>query len=97
MHLSLPVHGLLHTSISCESEMDNRVNQILELDENRRMACEQNCKNQEKFKMAFDKTTRKIFLLLGIHFCCGIKEGKIQESTINLISCGWVHLSSGIK
>ena len=48
------VHGLLQTSISGASAMDNRVNQIMELDENRRMACEQNFKNQEKVKRTFD-------------------------------------------
>ena len=64
MHLRLPVHGLLHTSISSESAMDNRVNQIIELDENRKMAGEQNW-NQEKVKRAFDKTTRKRVFSIG--------------------------------
>ena len=65
MHLRLPVHGLLQNSISGESAMDNRVNQIIELDENRKMACEQNCKNQEKVKRAFDKTTWKRVFING--------------------------------
>ena len=45
--------------------MDNRVNQIIELDENRKMACEQNCKNQEKVKRAFDKTTKRRVFGIG--------------------------------
>ena len=48
-----------------ESAMDNRVNQIMELYENRRMACEQNCKNQEKVERAFDKTTRQRVFSIG--------------------------------
>ena len=40
VHLRLPIHGLLQISISGESAIDNKVNQIMELDENRRKACE---------------------------------------------------------
>ena len=59
VHARLPVYGLLQTSSSSEDAVENRINQIIELDESRRQACEQNYRNQEKVKIAFDKTTRK--------------------------------------
>jgi hypothetical protein len=37
----------------------NRIDQIIELDENRRKALDQSIKNQEKIKRTFDKSSRQ--------------------------------------
>ena len=65
MHLRLSVYGFLQTSSSSEDAVENRINQIIELDESRRQACEQNYRNQEKVKRAFDKTTRQRVFSIG--------------------------------
>ena len=41
-----------------EDSMPNRINQIIELDENRRKALDHSVRNQDKIKRTFDKSTR---------------------------------------
>ena len=41
-----------------EDSMPNRINQIIELDENRRKALDHSIRNQDKIKGSFDKSAR---------------------------------------
>ena len=41
-----------------EDSMPNRINQIIELDENRRKALDHSIKNQDKIKRTFEKSAR---------------------------------------
>jgi hypothetical protein len=41
------------------------VNQIIELDENKRRAYDQNCRNQSKVKKDFDKSARQRDFIVG--------------------------------
>jgi hypothetical protein len=59
VHLKLPAYGLLQDFSTERDAVQNRINQMIELDENRRKAYDQNCRNQEKFKREFDKSTRQ--------------------------------------
>ena len=59
VHLTLPVYQLLREFDIEESALQNRVNQLVELDEIRRKAYDQNFKSQEKTKKAFDKSARQ--------------------------------------
>jgi hypothetical protein len=45
--------------------LQNRINQIIELDEKRRRAYDQNCRNQSKVKKAFDKSARQRDFIVG--------------------------------
>ena len=59
IHLTLPVYQLLREFDIEESALQNRVNQLVELDEIRRKAYDQNFKSQEKTKKTFDKSARQ--------------------------------------
>ena len=58
IHLKLPAYGLLQDFSTKKDAVQNRINQMIELDENRRRAYDQSCKNREKVKRAFDKSSR---------------------------------------
>ena len=58
VHLTLPVHQLLQGVDLEETALQNRMNQIVELDEIRRKAYDQNFRTQEKTKKTFDKSAR---------------------------------------
>ena len=45
--------------------MPNKINQIIELDENRRNALDISIKNQEKVKRTFDKSAKLRSFLIG--------------------------------
>ena len=48
-----------------EDYMPNRINQIIELDENRRKALDHSIRNQDKIKRTFDKSSRPRPLEIG--------------------------------
>ena len=48
-----------------EDSMSNKINHIIELDENRRMALDHSIKNQDKIKRTFDKSARPRPFYLG--------------------------------
>jgi hypothetical protein len=54
VHLRLPTYGSVEDLSTEQDAVQNRVNQVIELDEIRRKAYDQNCKNQSKVKKAFD-------------------------------------------
>ena len=58
VHLKLPVYQLLQYFISNHDVVQNKVNQMIELDESRRKAFDQNIQNSKKVKRIFDKTAR---------------------------------------
>lgn len=58
IHLQLPVYQLLQDSGLEQSSEQNRINQIIELDEVRRKAVEQSLKNQIKMKKNFEINSR---------------------------------------
>ena len=61
IHLTLPVYQLLREFDIEESALQNRVNQLVELDEIRRNDYDQNFKSQEKTKKTFDKCWALIY------------------------------------
>jgi hypothetical protein len=62
IHPKLPTYSLLQDFSTGKDAVQNRINQMIELDENRRKAYDQNCKNQEKIKRAFDKSVEIMYL-----------------------------------
>ena len=58
-HLTLPVYQLLREFDIEESALQNRINQLVELDEIRSKAYDQNFRSQVKTKRAFDKSARQ--------------------------------------
>jgi hypothetical protein len=65
VHLKLPAYGLLQDFSTEKDAVQNRINQMIELDENRRRAYDQSCRNQEKIKRAFDKSARQRDFIVG--------------------------------
>jgi hypothetical protein len=65
VHLRLPTYGSVENFSTKQDAVQNMVNQIIELDENRRRAYDQNCRNQSKVKKAFDKSARKRDFIVG--------------------------------
>ena len=56
VHLTFPVYQLLQEFDIEETTLQNRINQLVELDEIRRKAYDQNFKSQEKTNKTFDKS-----------------------------------------
>jgi hypothetical protein len=65
IHLRLPTYGSVEDFSTEQDVVQNRVNQVIELDEIRRKAYDQNCKNQSKVKKAFDKSVRQRDFMIG--------------------------------
>jgi hypothetical protein len=59
IHLKLPTYGLLRDFTTEKYATQNKINQMIELDENKRKTYDQSYKNQEKIKREFDKSTRQ--------------------------------------
>jgi ribonuclease HI/transposase InsO family protein len=59
VHLKLPVYQFVQKYNLDEDFHQNRIDQIIELDENRRKALDQSIRNQEKIKRTFDKSSRQ--------------------------------------
>ena len=58
IHLKLPMYRLLQNFSSDQDAIQNRVNQLIELDKNRRKSLDQSIRNSNKIKRTFDKSTR---------------------------------------
>jgi transposase InsO family protein len=58
MHLRLPTYGSIEDLSTKQDAVQNRVNQVIELDEIRRRAYHQNCRNFSEVKKSFDKLAR---------------------------------------
>jgi hypothetical protein len=58
VHINLPAYGLLQYFSTEKDAVHNRINRMIELDENKRKAYDWNCRNQEKVKREFDKSAR---------------------------------------
>ena len=65
IHLKLPTYGLLRDFSTENDAVQNRINQMIELDENKRKAYDQYSRNQEKVKRAFDKLARQRDFIFG--------------------------------
>jgi hypothetical protein len=65
VHLRLPTYGSVEDLSTEQDVVQNRVNQVIELDEIRRRAYDQNCKNQSKVKKYFDKSSRQRDFIVG--------------------------------
>lgn len=59
VHLKLLVYQLLQAFSTDQNAVQNRLNQLIELDENRRKAFDHSLKSQDKVKKAFDKSSRQ--------------------------------------
>ena len=59
VHLKLPMYQLLQAFSTNQNAVQNRMNQLIELDENKRKAFDHSLKNQDKVKKAFDKSYRE--------------------------------------
>jgi len=59
VHLKLPVYQFVQRYGLDEDFHQSRIDQIIELDENRRKALDQSIRNQEKIKKTFDKSSRQ--------------------------------------
>ena len=58
VHLKLPVYQLLQAFSTDQNAVQNRMNQLIELDENRRKTFDHSLKSQDKVKKTFDKFYR---------------------------------------
>ena len=58
VHLRLPAYQLLQSFTFDKDAVQHRIDQIVELDESRRRAFENCCKNQSKVERNFDKSSR---------------------------------------
>ena len=58
VHLKLSVYQLLQTFSSYQDSIQNRISQLIELDESRRNSLDQSIKNSDKVKRTFDRSTR---------------------------------------
>ena len=58
IHLQLPVYQVLQESGSDQDDYQSRIHELIELDEVRRGAVDQNIKIQDKVKRNFDKSSR---------------------------------------
>ena len=65
IHLQLPVYQLLQDSGLEQSSEQNRVNQVIELDEVRRKEVEESLKSHSKMKKNFDSTSRPKSFQIG--------------------------------
>jgi hypothetical protein len=65
VHLRLATYGSVEDLSIEQDAVQNRINQVIELDENRRKAYDQNCKNQSKVKKVFDKSARQRDFMIG--------------------------------
>jgi hypothetical protein len=65
VHLRLPTYDSVQDFSTEHDAVQNRVNQIIELEENRRKAYDQNCRNQSKIKKVFDKSARQRDFIVG--------------------------------
>ena len=59
VHLKLPVYQLLQAFSTNQNAVQNMLNQLIELDENRRKAFDHSLKSQDKVKKTFDKFSRQ--------------------------------------
>ena len=57
IHLKLPVYHLLQNFSSDQEAIQNRINQLIELAENRRNSLDQSIRNSDKGKRTFDRST----------------------------------------
>jgi hypothetical protein len=65
VHMKLLVYHLVQKYGLDKDFHQNRIDQIIELDENRRKALDQSIKNQENINKTFDKSSRQIYFQEG--------------------------------
>ena len=58
IYLQLPTMKMLQEYEMEEDSVPNRINHIIEIDENRRKALDDSIRNQDKIKRTFDKSSR---------------------------------------
>ena len=58
IHLKIPVYQALQDSGSYQDDYQSRVHELVELDEVRRKAVDQNIRSQDKLKINFDNSSR---------------------------------------
>ena len=58
VHLKLLVYQLLQNFSSDQDAIQNRINQLIELDESRRNSLDESIKNSDKVKITFGRSTR---------------------------------------
>ena len=65
MHLKLPAYQLLQHFSTNKDVVQNRIDQIVELDEARRTTFDNICKSQSNIKKIFNKSSRSRSLQVG--------------------------------
>ena len=65
INLRLPVYRVLQQNMDDLDAYQQRINNLIELDENRRKTFDHLIEHQEKIKERFDKKTRQCQLLIG--------------------------------
>ena len=63
--VQIPIFRMLSEYGTEHSEMEQRINQIIELDESRRAALDQSLRHQESMKGTFDKSARPRSFQIG--------------------------------
>ena len=89
IHLKLLVYQRLQNFSSDQDAIQNKVNQLIELDENRRTSLDQSIKNSDKIKRTFDKSTKPGSFQVGDTVYYGTNGGKNRENMESLIAYGW--------
>ena len=65
VHLKLPAYQLLQHFSTNKDVVQNRIDQIVELDETRRIAFDNICKSQSNIKKSFDRSSRSRSFQVG--------------------------------
>jgi hypothetical protein len=65
VHFKLPTYGSVEDTSTEKDAVQNRANQVIELDEIRRKAYDQNCRNQSKVNKDFDRSARQRDFMIG--------------------------------
>jgi transposase InsO family protein len=97
VHLKLPVYQFVQKYGLDEDFQQNRIDQLIELDEIRRKTLDQSIKNQNKVKRTFDKSSRQRVFQKGTQSFFGTKEGKSQGIMGSLTAYGQVHTSYRVQ
>jgi hypothetical protein len=93
IHLKLPTYGLLQDFTSEKDAVQNKINQMIELDENRKERLMiRVIKIRKRLKGNLINQQDRGISESGIQCCYGIKAKKNQANMESLTTYGWVHI-----
>jgi hypothetical protein len=85
---------MLQVEVLNSSNVSQRMNALLDLEEKRTFALDNIKKRQQNVKRYFNKSVKAIKLRLMRRYCYGIQLMLIEEGIQSSKSYGWVHLRS---